>query len=102
MDSAPFILLLAPLFLPFAIKAGVSNVHLGIIMTINGALGMFSPPFGLNLFVGMNVFKAPFTTVARAVVPFLLLSLIAVLLVTYVPQISMWLPAQAYGEAILK
>lgn len=102
MDAAPFILLLAPLFLPIAAGVGINPVHLGVIMTINGALGMFSPPFGLNLFVGMNVFKTPFGPLARAVVPFLALSLIAVLLVTFIPQITMWIPLQAYGQTILK
>lgn len=98
MDAAPFILLLAPLFLPVATGIGVDPVHLGIIMTINGALGMFTPPFGLNLFVGMGVFKRPFGEVARAVVPFIVLSIIAILLVTYIPQIAMWLPNRAYGR----
>ncbi|GAB6153487.1 TRAP transporter large permease [Desulfosporosinus burensis] len=102
LDAAPFILLLAPLFLPIADKVGVSNVHLGIIMSINGALGMFSPPFGLNLFVGMNVFKQDFSPLARSVVPFIFLALIAVILVTFIPMISLWIPFQAYGDSVLK
>lgn len=102
MDAAPFILLLAPLMLPFATGIGISPVHLGIIMTINGAIGMFSPPFGLNLFVGMNVFKAPFGPLARSVLPFIVLSIIAALLISFVPEISMWIPYQAYGDSVLK
>ncbi|NLB53851.1 MAG: TRAP transporter large permease, partial [Syntrophomonadaceae bacterium] len=69
MDSVPFILLLAPLFYPIAQQFGVSNVHLGVIMTMNGALGMFTPPFGLNLFVGMNVFKEKYLPVAKSALP---------------------------------
>lgn len=101
MDSAPFILLLAPLFLPFAKQIGVSPVHLGIIMTMNGALGMFSPPFGLNIFVGMNVYKEKFVPVAKAVLPYCLITLIAILIVTFVPEIAMWLPVNAYGPSAL-
>lgn len=101
MDSAPFILLLAPLFYPFAQRIGVSNVHLGIIMTMNGALGMFTPPFGLNMFVGMNVYKEKFGPVARSVIPFCFITLIAILLVTFIPEIAMWLPTKAYGPAVL-
>jgi len=102
MDAAPFILLLAPLMLSFTADLGVSPVHLGIIMTINGAIGMFSPPFGLNLFVGMNVFKSRFGPIARSAIPFLIIGIIAALLVTFIPKITMWIPIKAYGEAVLK
>ncbi len=102
MDSAPFILLLAPLFYPIAQKLGISNVHLGIIMTMNGALGMFTPPFGLNLFVGMNVFKEKFLPVAKSVIPYCLITVVAILIVTFLPDIAMWLPTKAYGPAILR
>jgi len=102
MDAAPFILLLAPLMLPFATGIGISPVHLGIIMTINGAIGMFSPPFGLNLFVGMNVFNSKFGTLARAVIPFIVLAIISSLLISFLPEISMWIPTKAYGDSVLK
>jgi C4-dicarboxylate transporter DctM subunit len=102
MDSVPFILLLAPLFYPIAQQFGVSNVHLGIIMTMNGALGMFTPPFGLNLFVGMNVFKEKYLPVAKSALPYCALIIIAILIVTFVPDIAMWLPTKAYGPMILR
>lgn len=101
MDSAPFVLLLAPLFLPFAKQIGVSPVHLGVIMTMNGALGMFSPPFGLNIFVGMNIYKEKFVPVAKAVLPYCAITILAILIVTFVPEISMWLPVSAYGPTAL-
>ena len=102
MDSVPFILLLAPLFYPIAQQFGVSNVHLGVIMTMNGALGMFTPPFGLNLFVGMNVFKEKYLPVAKSALPYCALIVIAILIVTFVPDIAMWLPTKAYGPMILR
>lgn len=102
MDSVPFILLLAPLLYPIAQSIGVSNVHLGIIMTMNGALGMFTPPFGLNLFIGMNVFQEKYGPVARSALIFCGLILIAILIVTFLPQIAMWLPEKAYGPMILR
>jgi C4-dicarboxylate transporter DctM subunit len=101
MDATPFILLLAPLFYPMAQQIGVSNIHLGIIMTMNGALGMFTPPFGLNLFVGMNVFKQKFVPVAKSVWPYCLITLAAILIITFAPEIAMWLPTQAYGPTVL-
>lgn len=66
-------------------------------MTVSGALGMYSPPFGLNIFVGMGVFKESFSTIARAVVPFVFLGIISMLLITYIPQLSLWLPALMRG-----
>ena len=102
MDSVPFILLLAPLFYQIAQQFGVSNVHLGVIMTMNGALGMFTPPFGLNLFVGMNVFKEKYLPVAKSALPFCGLIIIAILIVTFLPEIAMWLPTKAYGPMILR
>lgn len=102
MDSVPFILLLAPLFYPIAQQFGISNVHLGIIMTMNGALGMFTPPFGLNLFIGMNVFKEKYVPVAKSALPYCALIIVAILIVTFIPDIAMWLPTKAYGPMILR
>jgi len=98
MDAVPFVLLLAPLFLPIANSLGISPVLLGIIMTFNGAIGMFSPPFGLNIFVGMSVYGESFGKVARAVVPFVILSIVVLLMVTFIPEISLWIPNMVYGR----
>ena len=66
-------------------------------MVVNTALGMFTPPFGLNLFVASSITDMSIVRLSKAVFPFILLSLITVLLVTYVPDISLWLPRQVYG-----
>ncbi|NLG04208.1 MAG: TRAP transporter large permease subunit [Clostridia bacterium] len=97
MDAVPFVLLLTPLFMPIFQQMGYSPIHLGMLMTVSGALGMYSPPFGLNIFVGMGVFKESFSTIARAVVPFVFLGILSMLLITYIPQLSLWLPALMRG-----
>ncbi|MCD8221387.1 MAG: TRAP transporter large permease [Clostridiales bacterium] len=97
LDGASITTILGPLFLPIATAAGVDTVHLGIIMVVNAAIGMFTPPFGLNLFVAAGITKQPMLKVAKGCIPFIAMSLIALLVVTYVPEVSLWLPHQIYG-----
>ncbi|WNS73693.1 TRAP transporter large permease [Bacillus sp. DTU_2020_1000418_1_SI_GHA_SEK_038] len=92
IDSASFTIILAPLFLPIALHFGIDPVHLGVIMILNGAIGMFTPPFGLNLFVASGISKVPVARIISGVIPFIILSLITLLLVTYIEQITMFLP----------
>src|SRR3546814_20476370 len=93
LDPTSVTVIFAPLFLPIAHVIGVDPIHLGIIILINGALGMFTPPFGFNLFVASSLFKLPMVKLAAAVFPFIILTLIVVLIVTFVPPVSLWLPA---------
>ncbi|HSR12160.1 MAG TPA: TRAP transporter large permease [Thermodesulfobacteriota bacterium] len=86
------IVILMPLFLPIAQAVGIDLIHLGAIVVTNVAIGMFTPPFGLDLFVSCGVFKVEFSYLTRCVLPFILLSLFALALVTYIPAISLWLP----------
>lgn len=97
LDGASITTILGPLFLPIATQAGVDIIHLGIIMVVNAAIGMFTPPFGLNLFVASSITKEPMLKVAKGAIPFIIMSLIALLVITYVPEISLWLPRQIYG-----
>ena len=71
--------------------AGVDLIHFGIIMTLNLEIGMFTPPFGLNIFVGQPDLKAPLADIYRGAVPFILINIAALMLTTYVPDISLWL-----------
>ncbi len=91
-DSGAAILILAPMLLPPALALGIDPMHLGIIFTINLSIGMFTPPFGLNIFVAQSVLKAGMGEISRAVVPFILLYIFALLLITYIPSISLFLP----------
>ena len=99
MEPSSIILILAPLFLPVALKLGIDTIHLGIIMTINMELGMITPPVGLNLYVASGLAKMGLTEVTKAAAPWILVVTAALLLVTYVPQISLWLPNLLYGRS---
>lgn len=98
LDGASIVTIMGPLFFPIAIGAGVDPVHLGVVMVVNCAIGMFTPPFGLNLFVAANITKKPVMEVAKGALPFVGLSCIALLLITYIPDISLWLPRMLYGN----
>lgn len=96
LDSASAIIILAPLMQPIAAQVGVDPVHFGIIMLVNLSVGMLTPPVGLNLFVAMGVAKMSLFEVFRAALPTIILMVIALLIVTYVPQISLLLPKLLY------
>lgn len=92
IDPASSTTILAPLLLPLALSYGIDPVHLGIIMVVNGAIGMYTPPFGLNLFVATGISTVSISRIIQGVVPFIILSLVTMALVTYLPIISLWLP----------
>jgi C4-dicarboxylate transporter DctM subunit len=89
LEPPAAILLLTPLLTPIAYQAGVDPIHFGIIVTVNLAIGMFMPPFGLNLFAAHALFKTPLPELYRGVLPFLLIYLIMLMLITYVPAITL-------------
>jgi len=89
IDPISAILLLSPLLVPLVQAVGVDPVHFGIIMTVNLAIGLFHPPFGINIFVAQSVLGLDLKTIYRGVIPFLLLYLAALLLITYLPGISL-------------
>ncbi|KNF09691.1 TRAP transporter, DctM subunit [Gottschalkia purinilytica] len=91
VDPASSTTILAPLFFPLALKFGIDPIHLGIIMVVNGAIGMFTPPFGLNLFVATGISDLSISKIISGVAPFIILSLIALLLITYIPKLSLFL-----------
>ena len=97
MEPSSIILILAPIFLPVAMKLGIDPVHLGIVMTINMELGMITPPVGLNLYVASGLARMGLTEVTIAAAPWILVVTAILLLVTYVPQIALWLPHLMYG-----
>ncbi len=97
MEPSSIILILAPIFLPVALKLGIDPIHLGIIMTINMELGMITPPVGLNLYVASGLARMGLTEVTIAAAPWILVVAAVLMLVTYVPQIALWLPHLMYG-----
>lgn len=92
MDDVSAMLILAPIFLETLNRYGIDLVHFGIVMVLNIQMGMLTPPFGLNLFVASGITRVPLVKIARGVVPFLGIMLICLMLVTYIPWISLALP----------
>ena len=89
LEPPAAILILTPLLLPIVQGVGVNPIHFGIIVAVNLSLGMYTPPFGLNLFSSQAIFNAPLSRIYLGVLPFLLLNFIALLIITYIPEISM-------------
>jgi C4-dicarboxylate transporter DctM subunit len=92
MEATSVVLIFAPIVFPIAVALGIDPIHLGIIMTLNMEIGMVTPPVGLNLFVASGVAEMPLTKVIRAALPWLVVLFAALILVTYVPWISLVLP----------
>lgn len=89
LEPPAAILVLAPLLTPIAAKAGIDPIHFGIIVTVNLAIGMFMPPFGLNLFASNAIFKTPLPSLYRGVVPFFFIYLFVLGLLTYIPALTL-------------
>jgi C4-dicarboxylate transporter DctM subunit len=89
LDTASSILVLTPLLVPIAKSIGVDPVHFGVILIMNLSIGTFTPPFGINIFVGQAVFRTPLSEIYPGLVPFILAALFALTVVTYVPQLSL-------------
>ena len=98
VDVFSNLLILVPILLPMVTAAGISGTHFGIVMSVNVDIGNVTPPFGLNLFVASGTFDRPYLTVVRAVLPWLVLALLSLAIITYAPEISLWLPRQLYPE----
>ena len=89
LDPASALIMLTPLLAPVAASLGVDPIHFGVIVVMNLTIGTFTPPFGLNIFVCQALFKTPSATLYAGLVPFVVLAVIALMLVTYIPAISL-------------
>jgi len=92
MEPSAIILIMAPILFPIALKMGINPIHLGVIMVVNMEIGMITPPVGLNLFVTSGITGHNITWVIKAALPWLMILLIFLMLITYIPQISLFLP----------
>lgn len=92
MEPSAILLIMAPILFPIAVQLGIDPIHLGVIMVVNMEIGMITPPVGLNLFVTAGITGENITWVLRAALPWLLILLVFLVLITYIPQISLWLP----------
>ncbi|MCJ7872309.1 TRAP transporter large permease [Phaeobacter sp. J2-8] len=101
MEPSGLIVIVAPLVFPIAIELGIDPIHLGIIMVVNMEIGMITPPVGLNLFVTSGVAGMPMMRVVRASLPFLAVLFVFLIMVTYIPILSTWLPTMFMGPEIV-
>ncbi|NIQ93858.1 MAG: TRAP transporter large permease subunit [Desulfuromonadales bacterium] len=92
MEPSAILLIMAPILFPIAVTLGIDPIHLGVIMVVNMEIGMITPPVGLNLFVTAGITGENITWVLRAALPWLLILLVFLALITYIPAISLWLP----------
>src|SRR5690606_35839760 len=93
MDMAPMIIICTPIFLPIAKAFGIDPVHFGVIMILAAGIGLYTPPVGTLLFVGCAIGKIKVGELVRTLWPYYLASGVILLLVAYVPAISLWLPS---------
>lgn len=98
LDITPGLLIFTPIFLPVAMKLGISPVHFGIIMTFNLCIGIATPPVGSTLFVAARVAKVPLSQLTRPLLPMFACMIVALGLVTYIPALSLWLPQVLLGK----
>jgi len=94
MDMTPAVLIFTPIFLPVVQNLGIHPLHFGIIMIMNLCIGLCTPPVGTCLFLGCGIAETTVTRVIRPILPFFLAMIVALLLTTFIPEISMWLPTK--------
>jgi C4-dicarboxylate transporter DctM subunit len=91
MDTTPAILILSPILLPIVAAVGMNPIHFGVVMVVNLAIGFVTPPIGVNLFVASSLTDVPVMEIAKKAMPMIIMFLIALLLITYIPAISLCL-----------
>jgi len=101
MEPSGLLLIVAPVVFPIAMQLGIDPIHLGIIMVVNMEIGMITPPIGLNLFVTSGITGLSLFQVVRASLPFVMILLLLLVLVTYLPVVSTWLPYSLMGPEIV-
>lgn len=97
MEPSAVLLIMAPILFPIAIELGVDPIHLGIIMVVNMEIGMLTPPVGLNLFVTSSITGMPLIKVIKSTLPWLLLMLVFLMMITFIPELSISLPNALMG-----
>jgi len=101
MEPSGLLIIVAPLVFPIAIQLGIDPIHLGIIMVVNMEIGMITPPVGLNLFVTAGVAQMSVMNVVKAAMPWVAIMFVFLIIVTYVPWVSTWLPTLMMGPEII-
>lgn len=102
MEPSAILLIMAPILFPIAVELGIDPIHLGIMMVVNMEIGMVTPPVGLNLFVTASITGMSLTQVMRAALPWMSILIFFLIIVTYVPFLSTWLPNMLMGPEIVR
>ncbi|MGO1118201.1 TRAP transporter large permease [Rhodovibrionaceae bacterium A322] len=98
LENFAVLLVVVPMVLPLLKPLGIDPIHFAVVVTVNLELGLLTPPVGLNLFVLTSITKAPLAEVIKGTLPFMLLMLLFLMLVTYLPELSLWLPNLVFGK----
>ena len=101
MEPSAILLIMAPILFPIALELGIDPIHLGIIMVVNMEIGMITPPVGLNLFVTSGVAGMPMMRVVKAAMPWLAILFLFLIMVTYIPWLSTFVPTALMGPEII-
>uniref|UniRef100_A0A7C4RQH2 TRAP transporter large permease subunit n=1 Tax=Desulfatirhabdium butyrativorans TaxID=340467 RepID=A0A7C4RQH2_9BACT len=96
MEPSSILLITAPLLFPMAMHLGIDEIHLGVLMTVNMEIGMITPPVGLNLYVASGISHLGLTETTKACAPWILVMLVFLIVITYVPSVSLWLPRMLF------
>ena len=91
VDSLVVIIILSPIFFPLAMQAGIDPTHLGIVITLQAAIGSISPPFGCNIFTGCAIFNRPYLDIVKGIPPYLIMLIAITVIVIAFPQLSLFL-----------
>jgi tripartite ATP-independent transporter DctM subunit len=94
LEGTAILLIVVPVFIPAAEALGLDMVHFGVVVVLNIMLGLITPPYGLLLFIMTNIAQVPLRDIVRDVMPFLLAMIVVLMLITFVPEIVLWLPRQ--------
>ncbi len=97
MEPTAILTILAPILFPVAMALNIDPIHLGVVMVVNMEVGMITPPVGLNLYVASSITGMPLLDVTKSALPWLIAVIVGLLLITYIPEISLWLPNFLYG-----
>jgi len=98
MDELATLIILLPIFMPLVESYGIDPVHFGIIVCLNATIGLLTPPVGAGLFIASSVAKVRLETLIKEIWPFVIAALLVLLLITYIPQIVLWIPGM-FGPA---
>ncbi len=100
LETTPALLITSPILVPIVMRLGVDPVHFGVVICLNLIIGIITPPMGIGLFAVAGVTKLPVESVTRATMPYLIPLLLALMVITYVPALTMWLPDLVMGPAL--